>query len=350
MAVKQLKLLAVLVAAFGASAWISTQQPSVPAPLAKIKAKYVGSGICFSCHLDVAKVWAEVQHSRWILDDKSPEHLRGCEACHGPGSLHTVQRPGNIVSWKELSTTEQNAICLQCHKLVTPDKWLASPHGSAKSHAPSCITCHEVHKPVNNRWMLKSRSYDLCLKCHNDIPPRAKVGQHHSVSGQAAKCAACHDAHDGSIPGMLKAPLMRLCERCHRLEDIRPSDHTSEFVKEHGKKFKPTNRRCISCHGRNGCQECHGIEMPHPQGFVSKHGEPASSQPRICSRCHQRSYCNKCHESAPPSSHEAEDYSIKGHGEEYNKRTASYCALCHERAFCAQCHRGRNDLLQTTPD
>jgi hypothetical protein len=90
--------------------------------------------------------------------------------------------------------------------------------------------------------------------------------------------------------------------------------------------------------------------MPHPQGFAVKHGEPASSHPQVCSRCHQRSYCNKCHESAPPSSHEAEDYATKGHGEEYQKRTANYCALCHQRSFCAQCHRGKPELLQTIPE
>jgi predicted CXXCH cytochrome family protein len=350
MAMKWLRLLTILTMALFAAVWASTQQPLIPEPLAKIKAKYVGSKICFDCHIDVAKVWAQVPHSQWMLDEKLPEHLRGCEACHGPGSLHVVQRPGNIVAWSKLSIAEQNAICLQCHKVVTAEKWLASPHGSGKQYAPSCVTCHEVHKPVDRRWMLKARAYDLCVKCHSEIVARSKVGQHHSVSGQAARCAACHDAHDSSIPGMLKAPLMELCKRCHKLEDVKPADHTPEFVKEHGKKFKPTNRRCISCHGRNGCQECHGIEMPHPQGFAVKHGEPASSRPQVCSRCHQRSYCSKCHESAPPSSHEAEDYATKGHGEEYQKRTANYCALCHERSFCAQCHRGKPELLQTLPE
>jgi hypothetical protein len=58
------------------------------------------------------KVWAQVPHSQWMLDEKLPEHLRGCEACHGPGSLHVVQRPGNIVAWSKLSIAEQNAICL----------------------------------------------------------------------------------------------------------------------------------------------------------------------------------------------------------------------------------------------
>ncbi len=329
--------------------WAATQQPLRPAPLAQIKANYVGSKVCFECHLDVARVWAEVAHSQWMLDEKLPTHLQGCEACHGPGGLHLVSRPGNIVAWGKVSVADQNAICLQCHKTVTAEKWNASPHGSGKPYAPSCTTCHEVHQPVKQRWMLKDTTNKLCVRCHSEILARAKVGQHHPVS-ERVKCAACHDAHDGSIIGMLKMPVTKLCERCHRLGDIKPQDHTPDFVKEHGKKVKPTNRRCISCHGRNGCQECHGIEMPHPKGFAVKHGEPAANSPQVCSRCHQRDYCNKCHTDAPPSSHEAGDYATKGHGEEYRQRTAAYCALCHQRAFCAQCHRGRPDLLRTIPE
>jgi len=331
--------------------WAFTQPQSRPEALAKIKAKYVSSKICFECHHDVARVWAQVQHSQWILDEKLPEHLKGCEACHGPGGLHVIQRPSNIVAWVKLTVAEQGEICLQCHhRTITAEKWKSSPHGSGKPHTPSCTTCHEVHQPVNNRWMLKARADQLCLKCHNDILARAKVGQHHSVSGQASKCAACHDTHDGSIPGMLKAQVMQLCERCHDLKDVKPADHTSEFVKEHGKNFKPTNRRCRSCHGQNGCQDCHGIEMPHPQGFATKHSESTMNQPQVCSRCHQRDYCNKCHENAPPSSHDAEDYAVKGHADEYQKRTATYCSLCHQRSFCAQCHRGKPSLLKAIPE
>jgi hypothetical protein len=44
-----------LTMALFAAVWASTQQPSIPEPLAKIKAKYVGSKICFDCHIDVAK-------------------------------------------------------------------------------------------------------------------------------------------------------------------------------------------------------------------------------------------------------------------------------------------------------
>jgi hypothetical protein len=116
MATKWLRLLTILTMALFAAVWASTQQPSIPEPLAKIKAKYVGSKICFGCHIDVAKVWAQVPHSQWMLDEKLPEHLRGCEACHGPGSLHVVQRPGNIVAWSKLSIAEQNAICFNVIK------------------------------------------------------------------------------------------------------------------------------------------------------------------------------------------------------------------------------------------
>ncbi len=333
-----------------AAVWAATQAPERPAPLAKVQANYVGAKVCFECHLDVARVWAEVPHSQWMLDEKLPVHLRGCEACHGPGSDHVlVRRKGNIVSWAGLSEAEQNAICLQCHEKVTAAKWAATPHARAKPHPLTCIQCHEVHQPVEQPKLLKEAVNNQCLKCHHDIPVRAKANQHHPVSG-GLRCTNCHDPHDNSIAGMLKAPVRDLCQRCHDLEEIKPEDHTPEFVKEHGKKFKPTNRRCIACHGRNGCQECHGIEMPHPKGFAVKHAEPTVQKPQVCARCHKQDYCNKCHSDAPPSSHEEEDYAVKGHGEEYRQRSAAYCGLCHQRSFCATCHRGKPDLLQTVPE
>lgn len=333
-----------------ASVWAATQAPQRPAPLAKINANYVGSKICFECHLDVARLWAEVPHSQWMLDEKMPVSLRGCEACHGPGSTHVLVRAkGNIVAWETMDIKDQNDICLQCHTKVTAEKWNQSPHAKAKPHPLACVSCHEVHQPVERRWMLKDEGDKLCLKCHHDIPARAKVNQHHPV-GSVVRCAACHDPHDATIPGMLKVAVKELCQRCHALEDIKPEDHTPEFVKEHGKKFKPTNRRCISCHGRNGCQECHGVEMPHPKGFGVKHGEPTFQNPQVCSRCHKQDFCNKCHSEAPPSSHESEDYATKGHAEEYRQRTAAYCGLCHQRSFCAPCHRGKLELLETIPE
>ncbi|MCX7642786.1 MAG: hypothetical protein N2116_03110, partial [Armatimonadetes bacterium] len=103
MAERWLKFSSVAILLSFAAVWAFTQPQLRPEPLAKIKAKYVGSKICFECHHDVAKVWAQVQHSQWMLDEKLPEHLRGCEACHGPGGLHVIQRPGNIVAWAKLT-------------------------------------------------------------------------------------------------------------------------------------------------------------------------------------------------------------------------------------------------------
>ncbi len=332
--------------------WSLAQTPERPDPLVKLKAHYVGSQVCFECHLDVAKVWASLPHSRWMLDEKLPAKLRGCEACHGPGSVHVVRRRGNIVAWESLSAADQSIICLQCHQGVTADKWHASPHGKGKTgkrQHPSCMTCHEVHLPVEGRWMLKAPTEKLCSQCHTEIGTKAKAGLHHPVSGRSPKCAACHDAHDGAIAGMLKALTMQLCQRCHEPDEVKPSDHTPEFVKRHGEKVRAqgsATATCASCHGRNGCEDCHGLEMPHPKGFATKHSEKTFNQPQTCARCHNQAFCEKCHADAPPISHDEANYAVKGHGVEFKERSSDYCSLCHQRSYCDDCHRQKGVPLQ----
>lgn len=343
--------------------WSLAQTPERPAPLMKLKAHYVGSQVCFECHLDVAKVWSSLPHSRWMLDEKLPTNLRGCEACHGPGSAHVIRRRGNILAWASLPAADQSAICLQCHQTVTADKWHKSPHGKGEGQRaegmgqrvkerrfPSCTTCHEVHFPVEGRWMLNAPTDELCSQCHTDIAAKAKAGLHHPVSGRAPKCAACHDAHDGEIAGMLKAPPMQLCWRCHEPDEIKPADHTPEFLKTHGKKVgaqgsAPTT--CASCHGRNGCETCHGVKMPHPKGFATKHTDVTFNQPQTCVRCHNRAFCEKCHADAPPISHDEANYAGKGHAVEFKKQSLAYCALCHQQNYCDDCHRQKGVPLQT---
>ena len=340
----------VLTAVLMAAAAVSAGQKRPLPFLARRNARYVGSQVCFACHWDVAQVWASLPHSQWMLDEKLPHHLRGCEACHGPGSLHVVARKGNIIVWRSLSVADQNAICLQCHQTVTADKWHYSPHGKgagAKRPSPACTDCHDVHLPTRRRWMLKSATNQLCLRCHSDIVQKVRRDEHHSLA--RTQCAACHDPHDGAIAGMLKLTPTALCTRCHDLVQVTPADHTPEFVKGHGKQAKVNDRRCAACHGRDGCDRCHGVAMPHPKGFATAHGEATLNAPHTCTRCHDQSFCAKCHADAPPVSHDAADYAAKGHADEFrrlSRRAAAYCKTCHQRPFCDDCHRQKGIPLE----
>lgn len=345
------RMTAMLLSAFTVFLWAWGERPKRPTVLERLRARYVGSDICFECHLDVARLWATLPHSRRMLDEKLPKHLQGCEACHGPGSWHVIQRRGNIIAWEKLSVPDKNAICLQCHERVTPEKWHTSPHGGGKEgerQPPACTDCHEVHFPVKRPWMLKAPSRELCLSCHAGIIRKAEKGLHHPVVVKPLQCAACHDAHDGSIPGMLKSLPTRLCRRCHDLSAIKPSDHTPAFRKGHGVKGRKD--RCSACHGREGCQNCHGITMPHPRRFRRRHQKPVFTSPSVCVRCHTPRDCLKCHREAPPYSHDEEDYPKEGHAAEVKRRSLIYCSLCHRRPDCDACHRQKGIPLEVTRD
>jgi hypothetical protein len=146
----------------------------------------------------------------------------GCEACHGPASLH-ISNPSGVKPPKEGLAT-----CNNCHARDRTDtnkrvEWLpttyqgistgfirhreqgdmmlASKHGLA---GMTCATCHDPHKGVY---------YELGgLKA-------------------SASCESCHA--NKSIPGHTSAT----CLDCHMPNAARNGDHLSQYVSEQSAHF-----------------------------------------------------------------------------------------------------------------
>ncbi|MCD6011188.1 MAG: hypothetical protein K0Q79_1050 [Flavipsychrobacter sp.] len=173
-----------------------------------------------------------------------------CERCHGPGSMHVLDRQNNplvdtskgpdytIVNPRRLSTELQNNICQRCHlqgiavlndgknffdfrpgmhlsevmNVFMPqyegaqDKMIMASHVERMKKSPcyvqsgkmSCITCHKPH--VSVKFTPRSQYLNACQSCHGKASAQKQCAETEKV--RAAKnndCVTCHMQHQGSI-------------------------------------------------------------------------------------------------------------------------------------------------------
>ena len=165
---------------------------------------------CFSCHTVHATT------SRGF----NPLHAEmgiGCEACHGPGAVHTKKMTGvagsasgretAIFNPAELSPSDSIDFCGACHRTfgdVTAASNQANdasmvrfqPYRLEKSRCwretqdarLTCVACHNPHEPLSR----KDEAYDRhCLSCHaTDMG--AKQAGNVCPTGAKSKCVSCH--------------------------------------------------------------------------------------------------------------------------------------------------------------
>ncbi|MFI5196789.1 MAG: tetratricopeptide repeat protein [Chitinophagales bacterium] len=173
-----------------------------------------------------------------------------CERCHGPGSLHVLERQTkapvdtskgpdySIVNPRRLSTELQNNVCQRCHlqgitvlndgktffdfhpgmklsevmNVFMPeyegaqDKMIMASHVErmkksqcyAESGKMSCITCHNPH--ISVKLTPRIQYLNACQSCHGNVS-----GQHQcteTAQVRATKnndCVSCHMPHNSSI-------------------------------------------------------------------------------------------------------------------------------------------------------
>jgi len=176
--------------------------------------------------------------------NKFAEISIGCEACHGPGSVH-VASPSrtNIVNPAKLPPKLSSHLCGRCHNRYTsvagvegvkfflpgmdleqqmqaegiqmaPGLW-TDVEGSAlpisikhrqqffdwkqSNHANAnigCLQCHFVHKAPEDGdpRPLEERREGMCLSCHDRFadPAKRQAHTHHAPPPNGPTCAHCH--------------------------------------------------------------------------------------------------------------------------------------------------------------
>ncbi len=159
---------------------------------------------CGKCHT-TGWIYDEDWETDGTLDDNQ-DGLRGihgtfteggigCEACHGPGSLH-ADDPDGI----DMGMDSSSELCGQCHTRDAEhripakggfikhheqyDEWLHSPHGGL--NGPGCNDCHDPHASVKFDDVAAGEGVKAdasCESCHSGM-----TLNHSSM----ATCTDCH--------------------------------------------------------------------------------------------------------------------------------------------------------------
>jgi nitrate/TMAO reductase-like tetraheme cytochrome c subunit len=205
-----------------------------------------------------------------------------------------------------------NDICLQCHdanRKVTAGKRILIDHVKHAEANGSCVSCH--------------------LRTAHPVPTRGRA-----ISFMA-QCFVCH--------GTPEAPeASTSCGTCHPGDfNLQPESHTTEkWSTAHGRVSEVDRKQCAMCHGQNFCNNCHGLEMPHPKGWAdgaTGHSKIAKKSQSTCAQCHTEKpdLCSMCHhKSYDPKKGDW----IKQHANEVAARGAAFCFQCHGPLYCSGCH------------
>lgn len=147
-----------------------------------------------------------------------------CVACHDPHNNEL----GNFLR----ITDRRGALCNTCHQL---NGWRTSSHALSPKTVPvaatngiklpfrslqdnACASCHVSHNAIERERLLRSRSFDLCIACHDGISGRDIHGVLNLRSGHRVN--RFFDIHDPA-ENPLTMPAHVDCVDCHNPHAVR---------------------------------------------------------------------------------------------------------------------------------
>ncbi len=185
------------------------QPPQIPG------ATFMGVQSCEECHEDIVAGFGTATHAKLLADGDHAVNM-GCEACHGPGSIHNNSggEPGTIHNPKADPDT-----CYQCHLDVQGSFSLAHAHPIGDK--VSCSDCHNPHSgsAVKGGGVASMREGETCIQCH-----QAQAGPfvfEHEATRDS--CTVCHSPHGSPSEKMLKTSNQMLCLQCHFQQQTAPN-------------------------------------------------------------------------------------------------------------------------------
>lgn len=263
-------------------------------------ATYVNSSEqCLECHEEYIRTYAQTKMGRSLPNG-------GCESCHGPMSKHLDaprQKPALVVSQKNISPEQGNAICSQCHQSGLQINWKTSTHAAAGNMCTNCHNIMSIEDPVRD----KLTQAKVCFECHQDKRAASFRRSRHPVREGKVVCSDCHNPHGTTgRANLTKNTVNEVCYQCH-------AEKRGPFLWEH----QPVREECTICHEPHGsthyrmlkvtppylCEECHN---PGPGGHPSRLRSGADivpPGPTSDSRYLLIKGCANCHSQVHGSNH-----------------------------------------------
>lgn len=278
--------------------------------------------------------------------------------------------------------------CTQCHsenRVITPSKGIIIDHKVHEEKEIHCTVCH-------NRVAHPERDYEMI----NKNPRTGEISPKHADFMTMTACFRCHTLTEPPAAGM-KAP--GACATCHPADfDLKPANHKEAgfYPQGHAKlALLPVDRStgrpseeaakqaesregeegakgeeggsgysgpvkgehifqispveavdyCGTCHVRaRFCDDCHGMEMPHPEEFKTKsHPELAKTKADKCELCHQPAktfFCEKCHHGTKVGwEYDTKTAWQTQHAKAVTEKGVTPClGACHDAKYCSDCH------------
>jgi predicted CXXCH cytochrome family protein len=196
----------------------ATVTRTVVAPPEIPGATFVGSETCAECHADIHGGFSTATHAK--LQAAGPNAVNmGCEACHGPGSVH---KESGGAAHTIINPNRSPETCFKCHldkrgefSLPHTHPVLEGAHGSGLP-AGQRVTCSDCHNPHKGQAIIGggtslSIEQDTCGKCH--IAQRGPFVFEHEAVREG--CTTCHRPHGSVNARMLTERNATLCLKCH---------------------------------------------------------------------------------------------------------------------------------------
>jgi len=277
------------------------------------EAHYVGAQACQKCH---AEEWDAFQHNPHHMAEIDPKLVGervGCEACHGPGSLHVAadgqeDAPGfaTMRNLKKMKPDESSAVCQSCHKAGEQFYWDQSNHARNDVRCTDCHSIHAAKSEDQSELLVAKKTSDLCVTCHLDKRAALEHTAQMPLREGSMSCIDCHNPHGSQGPHMIRAASnVELCVTCH-------TDKRGPFLYEH----PPVRENCVTCHQPHGsnndkvlagkrpylCQRCH-VTSRHPSTLYDVPDLTASGANKIVNRS-----CTNCHSQIHGSNHPSGEF------------------------------------------